>query len=274
MGIVNGTTNFILTKMMRDGLDYAAVLAEAQALGLAEKDPTADVEGHDAAAKITILSSLAFGTAMDGAAVHCEGISTLTSEDVAFAQRSGYVLKLLGVAERVGENAISRRVHPALVPISHPLAAVNNALNAVFVDGAASGPLMFLGQGAGGRPTATAVLGDLLTAARHRVRHEIDVPFTVDDSLVSFPHGELQTAVYLTINVLDRPGVLAAVAGVFGEHDVSIESMSQSGIGDEARLTFVTHLAFESDIAATLEDLRALDVVDRVGSCIRLIGEL
>jgi homoserine dehydrogenase len=135
MGIVNGTTNFILTKMMRDGLDYATVLAEAQSLGLAGKDPTADVEGHDAAAKIVILSSLAFGTAMDGAAVHCEGISTLTAKDVAFAQRSGYVLKLLGVAERVGESAISRRVHPALVPISHPLAAVNNALNAVFVEG-------------------------------------------------------------------------------------------------------------------------------------------
>ena len=273
MGIVNGTTNFILSKMTSEGSDYDDVLAEAQRLGFAETDPTADVEGFDAAAKVTILSSLAFGTPLSGETIFREGITKVRSVDVAYALRHGHVIKLLGIAERIGEQSISRRVHPAMVPVDHPLAAVNGAYNAVFVEGAASGPLMWLGQGAGGAPTAAAVLGDIVAAARNKVSGRFEAPLSVDFSLQYFPVGELQSVFYLTVDVLDRPGVLATVAGVFGEHSVSIKSMEQSGFGDEARLTFLTHMVFESDIAATLEDLAQLDVVDAVGSCIRVVGE-
>ncbi len=273
MGIVNGTTNFILSKMTSEGSDYGDVLAEAQSLGYAEADPTADVEGFDAAAKVTILSSLAFGTPLSGEVIFREGITKIRSADVAYATRHGYVIKLLGIAERVGDHAVSRRVHVAMVPTRHPLASVHGAFNAVFVEGAVSGPLMWLGQGAGGDPTAAAVLGDLVVAARNRVTHRCDAPLSVDETLQVFPIGELQSEFYLTVDVLDRPGVLATVAGIFGEHDVSISSMEQSGFGDEARLTFITHRAFESDIAATIEDLEQLDVVDSVGACIRIVGE-
>ena len=185
MGIVNGTTNFILSKMTSEGSDYDEVLAEAQALGYAEADPTADVEAFDAAAKVQILSSLAFGTELVGEEILREGITGVRSIDVEFATRAGYVIKLLGVAERVGDDGLSRRVHPAMVPAQHPLASVHGAMNAVFVEGAVSGPLMWLGQGAGGRPTATAVLGDVLDAARNRVSGRHDVPFSVDNTLHS-----------------------------------------------------------------------------------------
>ena len=273
MGIVNGTTNFILSKMTSEGSDYADVLAEAQALGYAEADPTADVEGFDAAAKVTILASLAFGTPLEGEVIFREGITKIRSIDVAYARHHGYVIKLLGIAERVGDHAISRRVHVAMLPEEHPLASGHGAFNAVFVEGAFSGPLMWMGQGAGGNPTAAAVLGDVVVAARNRVTGRCDAPLSVDETLQNYPMGELQTEFYLTVDVLDRPGVLALVTGVFGEHAVSIRSMEQSGFGDEARLTFITHLAFESDIAATIEDLEQLDVVDSVGACIRIVGE-
>jgi homoserine dehydrogenase len=271
MGIVNGTTNFILSKMTSEGSDYAAVLAEAQALGYAEADPTADVEAYDAAAKVQILSSLAFGTALVGEEISREGISNVRSIDVEFAQRAGYVIKLLGVAERVGENGISRRAHPAMVPAEHPLASVHAAMNAVFVEGTKSGPLMWLGQGAGGEPTATAVLGDVLDAARNRVSDRHDVPFSVDDTLHSVDAGDLASVFYISLDVLDRPGVLAAVAGVFGKNDVSIKSMEQSGVGEEARLSFLTHEAITKNVHATIEDLSKLESVDSVGACIRVI---
>jgi homoserine dehydrogenase len=271
MGIVNGTTNFILSKMTSEGSDYAVALAEAQALGYAEADPTADVEAYDAAAKVQILSSLAFGTELVGEEISREGITRVRSIDVEFARRAGYVIKLLGVAERVGESGISRRVHPAMVPVDHPLASVHGAMNAVFVEGARSGPLMWLGQGAGGEPTATAVLGDVLDAARNRVSGRHDVPFTVDDTLHSVPAGELSSVFYISIDVLDRPGVLAAVAGIFGSNGVSIQSMEQSGFGDEARLSFLTHLAKTSDVEATVGDLAQLESVDSIGACIRVI---
>jgi len=271
MGIVNGTTNFILSKMTSDGTDYAAALEEAQALGYAESDPTADVEGYDAAAKVAILSFLSFGTVLDGAIIEREGISTVRAVDVAFAKRSGYVIKLLGIAERVGDHAISRRVQPTLVPDEHPLASVHGAYNAVFVEGVTTGPLMWLGLGAGGEPTAAAVLGDIVAVARNRVSGRHDTPFSVDRTLQSFPPGELQSAFYLSIDVLDKPGVLASVASVFGDHDVSILSMDQSGFGDEARLTFFTHRAFASDVSATLKDLEHLDAVDAIGSCLCVI---
>jgi homoserine dehydrogenase len=271
LGIVNGTTNYILSKMTSDASDYADALAEAQALGYAEADPTADVEAYDAAAKVQILSSLAFGTELCGEEISREGITRVRSIDVEFARRAGYVIKLLGVAERVGESGISRRVHPAMIPEDHPLASVHGAMNAVFVEGARSGPLMWLGQGAGGEPTATAVLGDVLDAARNRVSGRHDVPFSVDTTLHSVPAGDLSSAFYISIDVLDQPGVLASVAGVFGSHGVSIQSMEQSGFADEARLSFLTHLAKTRDVEATVEDLAKLDSVDSIGACIRVI---
>jgi homoserine dehydrogenase len=271
MGIVNGTTNFILSKMSSEGSDYADALAEAQSLGYAEGDPTADVEAFDAAAKVLILSSLAFGTELTGEEISREGISGVRSIDVEFARRAGYVIKLLGIAERVGEHGISRRAHPTMVPVEHPLASVHGAMNAVFVEGTKSGPLMWLGQGAGGQPTATAVLGDVLDAARNRVSGRHDVPFSVDRTLHSVPAGDIASVFYLSVDVLDRPGVLASVANVFGQHDVSIQSMEQSGVGDEARLSFVTHSALTRDVHATIADLAKLEAVDSIGACIRVI---
>jgi homoserine dehydrogenase len=271
MGIVNGTTNFILSKMTSEGSDYAEVLAEAQSLGYAEADPTADVEAFDAAAKVQILSSLAFGTELVGEEILREGITGVRSIDVEFAARAGYVIKLLGVAERVGEDGISRRAHPAMVPAQHPLASVHGAMNAVFVEGAVSGPLMWLGQGAGGRPTATAVLGDVLDAARNRISGRHDVPFSVDHTLHSVNAGDLPSAFYISLDVLDQPGVLAAVAGIFGTNNVSIKSMEQSGFGTEARLSFLTHEALTRDVHSTIEDLEKLESVDSVGACIRVI---
>ena len=270
MGIVNGTTNFILSEMTSAGSDYADALAQAQALGYAEADPRADVEGFDAAAKVQILSSLAYGTELTGEPIWREGITGVRAVDVEFARRAGYVIKLLGVAERV-DGGISRRVHPAMVPVDHPLAAVHGAMNAVFVEGAASGPLMWLGQGAGGRPTATAVLGDVLDAARNRVSGRHDVPFSVDDTLVTVEPGDLASVYYVSLDVLDEPGVLASVAGVFGRHRVSIQSMEQSGFGDEARLSFVTHAAVTRDVWATLDELAQLTAVDSIGACVRVI---
>ena len=271
MGIVNGTTNFILSKMTSEGSDYAAALKEAQSLGYAEADPSADVEGYDAAAKVQILSSLAFGTELVGDAIARQGIVGVRSVDVEFAQLSGYVIKLLGVAERIGDSGISRRAHPAMIPVDHPLASVHGAMNAVFVEGVRSGPLMWLGQGAGGEATATAVLGDLLDAARNRFSGRHDIPFSVDRTLHSVEAGELESVFYISIDVLDRPGVLAAVASIFGENGVSIQSMEQSGFGDEARLSFLTHMALTDSVNATMKDLAKHASVDSIGACLRVI---
>jgi homoserine dehydrogenase len=272
MGIVNGTTNFILTSMSAEGRDYASALAEAQALGYAESDPTADVEGFDAAAKVQILSSLAYGTALDGSSIDREGITAVRALDVDFARRTGHVIKLLGVAERVGAAGLNQRVHPALIPVDHPLASVSGAMNAVFVEGARVGPLMWLGQGAGGAPTATAVLGDVLDAARNRVSGRHDAPFRVVGDLERVPSSELRSVFYLSVDVDDRPGVLAEVAGAFGAHGVSIRTMEQVGVGDEARLNFLTHTARTADVDATLDDLRSLPSVEQVGARLRVIG--
>ena len=271
MGIVNGTTNFILSQMTSEGSDYTTALAEAQDRGYAEADPTADVEGYDAAAKVLILASLAFGTELRDEQIARQGISGIRAVDVEFARRTGYVIKLLGVAERVGEHGLSRRVHPAMVPADHPLAAVHGAMNAVFVEGATSGPLMWLGEGAGGAPTATAVLGDVLDAARNRVSGRHDVPFMVDDTLERVPAGDLASVFYISLDVADEPGVLASVASVFGRHQVSIQSMEQFGVGNEARLSFVTHRALTRDVDATIEELATIESVDSIGACIRVI---
>jgi homoserine dehydrogenase len=272
MGIVNGTTNFILTRM-EDGCPYADALAEAQEMGLAERDPAADVEGHDAAAKAAILAALAFGSDLVDADVHREGITAINVADVSYANRLGYSVKLLAVAELVdGGPEISVRVHPAMVPRAHPLASVRGEFNAVFVEGAVSGELMLYGRGAGGGPTASAVLGDLVDAARN-LRAGASAPAPKRSSATVRPQAELRSAFYLSMDVADRPGVLAAVASVFGAHDVSIRAMEQVGLADEARLIFLTHVAREGDVLATIDELRLLQAVDRVSGVLRVIGE-
>jgi homoserine dehydrogenase len=273
MGIVNGTTNFILTQMEEDGVDFADALAEAQRLGLAERDPTADVEGHDAAAKAAILAALAFGSDVVDGDVHREGISGISAVDVAYANRLGYSVKLLAVAELVdGGPELSVRVHPAMVPKAHPLASVRGAFNAVFVEGAVSGELMLYGRGAGGEPTASAVLGDLVDAARN-LRAGAPAPAPKRTSITVRPQPELRSAFYLSMDVTEGLGVLAAVAKVFGDHKVSIRAMEQVGWDDEARLIFLTHKAREGDLLGTIDELRLLQVVDRVGGVLRVIGE-
>ena len=271
MGIVNGTTNFILTKMGEQGADYASVLAEAQELGLAERDPTADVEGFDAAAKAAILAGVAFGYNVSDDAVLREGITGITSSDVDFARRAGYVIKLLAIVERSGDEGLSVRVHPALVPDAHPLAGVRDAFNAVFIEGEAAGELMLYGQGAGGLPTASAVVGDLIDATRNLLAGTTaPAPDRQPAHLV--PEADLEAGFYISLDVADRPGVLGAVTTAFGDHGVSIRSVEQEGGSDEARLVFVTHLAREGDVRATLATLDGLDTVERIGGVMRMVG--
>lgn len=278
MGIVNGTTNFILTRMSEAGMPYAEALAEAQRLGYAERDPTADVDGHDAAAKAAILASLAFRCDVRADDVPRQGISQVDPVDIAFARQLGYVVKLLAVAEHIGGGPadagpeISVRVHPAMLPSTHPLAAVRGAFNAVFVEGTSAGELMLYGRGAGGAPTASAVLGDLVDAAHH-LRTGAAARAVPRARARMHPADDLRCAWYLNIDVLDQPGVLAAVAGAFGDHGVSIRSMEQIGLGDEARLVFLTHVARQGDVMATLEVLRRLDVVEHVGGVLRVLGD-
>ena len=275
MGIVNGTTNYILTRMTEAGASYADALSEAQTLGYAERDPTADVEGYDAAAKAAIIASIAFGVRVVAGDVTNEGIAHITRADIDYAAKMGYVIKLLAIAEqRDGSEGteVGVRVHPAMVPSEHPLASVRDSFNAVFVEGAAVGNLMLYGRGAGGFPTASAVLGDLIDAAVNRARGSHASIGVLGKARIR-PIDEVETAYYLNIDVFDRPGVLAAVAGVFGAHGVSIRSMEQEGLGDEARLVFITHIAREAAMQATVRDLHHLDAVDRITSVLRVIGE-
>jgi homoserine dehydrogenase len=284
MGIVNGTTNYILTMMSEEGVSYTQALAEAQRLGFAERDPSADVDGHDAAAKAAILASLAFRCDVVADDVPREGIATVDPVDISFAARLGYVVKLLAVVERTngaqhsaGDEAkavpeISARVHPAMLPQTHPLAAVRGAFNAVFVEGDNAGELMLYGQGAGGRPTASAVLGDVIDAAHH-LRTGVPARFVPRVRPSFRPTDDLRCAWYLNIDVVDRPGVLAAVARLFGDNGVSIRSMEQVGLGAEARLIFLTHVAREGDVQRTLSGLRGLEVVDHVGGVVRVMGD-
>jgi len=271
MGIVNGTTNYILTRMTEAGVSYADALAEAQSLGYAERDPTADVEGFDAGAKAAIIASIAFGSRVVAGDVYREGIAGITPADIAYAAKMGYVVKLLAIAER-HDGALGVRVHPAMVPASHPLASVRDSFNAVFVEGDAVGELMFYGRGAGGFPTASAVLGDLVDAAVNLHKGSHGSIGTLAKAVLR-PIDEVESAYYLNLDVFDRPGVLASVAGVFGRHDVSIRSMEQEGLGGEARLVFITHRAREAAVQATLRDLHHLDAVDRITSVLRVIGD-
>ena len=274
MGIVNGTTNYMLSAMTEDGADYAEILAEAQRLGYAEADPTADVEGHDAQAKAAIIATVAFGVAITSDDVPVEGISGVTATDIANAKRLGYVIKLLAVVERSGGEApyeVSARVYPAMVPVSHPLATVRGSFNAVFVEGGAVDELMLYGRGAGGLPTASAVLGDVIEAASGVAHGPARKLPALGDALVRAPEAAT-SAFYLDLAVDDSPGVLAEVAGVFGANGVSIKSMEQEGLGSEATLAFITHEASEADMSATIEKLTSLPSVNRVGALYRVIG--
>ncbi|MBA2283366.1 MAG: homoserine dehydrogenase [Acidimicrobiia bacterium] len=272
LGIVNGTTNFILTKMTEEGAEYGDVLAEAQRLGYAERDPTADVEGFDAGAKAAIIASIAFGARVVAGDVYHEGISGLTSSDIDYARKLGYVVKLLAIAEQSADDgSIGVRVHPAMVPTTHPLASVRESYNAVFVEGEAVGNLMFYGRGAGGMPTASAVLGDLIDAAAN-LRKGAHASLGSLAKADIRPIDDSSSEYYLNVEVADRPGVLASVAGVFGAHGVSIRAMEQEGLGDGARLVFITHTAVERDLQATLHELRELDSVHRVVSMLRVVS--
>jgi homoserine dehydrogenase len=272
LGIVNGTTNFILDRMETSGADFGESLEEAQALGYAEPDPTADVEGFDAAAKAAILAGLAFHTRVTAADVHREGITEVTAVDIASARVLGRIVKLLAICERSGDG-VAVRVHPAMIPRSHPLAAVGGAYNAVFVEAQSAGQLMFYGAGAGGTPTASAVLGDIVAVARNRLAGTRGPELSTYAELPVLPMGDTLTRYHVSLDVDDRPGVLAPVAEVFARHDVSIEAVRQTSRGDEALLIIVTHEARDAALAATVSGLEALPVVRAVASVMRVEGE-
>jgi homoserine dehydrogenase len=272
LGIVNGTTNYILDQMDTSGAGFADALEEAQALGYAEADPTADVEGFDAAAKAAILAGLAFHTRVAAAAVHREGITGVTPADIASARALGHVVKLLAICER-GDGGVSVRVHPAMIPRSHPLAGVREAYNAVFVEAESAGRLMFYGAGAGGVPTASAVLGDVVAVARNRLAGTRGPDATTYADLPALPMGQALTRYHVALDVADKPGVLARIAESFARHDVSIQAVRQDGRGDDAQLVIVTHSAPDASLAACVADLGGMDVVRAVASVMRVEGE-
>ncbi|MFN2590541.1 MAG: homoserine dehydrogenase [Actinomycetota bacterium] len=276
MGIVNGTTNFVLTRMAEDGLDLDQAVAEAQSLGYAEADPSADIDGDDAAAKAAILATIAFDTPVVADDVYREGIRHVAAADVAYAHGLGYVIKLLAIGES-SDDEVSVRVHPTMLPVEHPLASVRDSFNAVFLEGQKVGPLMLYGRGAGGDPTATSVVGDVIELARNRaagggfgaplVAHTPDRP----RGRIK-PIEELSAQYYILLRVADRPGVLAAIAGSFAEHDVSIKSVRQEGHGDEAQLVLITHRASEGSLRQCVTDLATLEAVQSVTSVLRVEG--
>jgi homoserine dehydrogenase len=274
MGIVNGTTNYILTKMDENGAAFEDALQEAQKLGFAEADPTADIEGGDAAAKAAILAGLAFHSRVTDLDVYKEGISNISATDVKVAKAMDLVIKLLAIADVTDEGAIAVRVHPALISRSHPLASVRDSYNAVFIESASAGQMMFYGRGAGGEPTASAILGDLVAVARNKLAGgsgpaESDY---ADRKIVKI--GDTKTRYLIRLNVADKPGVLESVAHVFASHKVSIQTVRQSGAGDKAELVVMTHISKESALSATVKDLSKLDSVTDVASVIRVEGEI
>ena len=274
LGIVNGTTNFILDRMDSTGAGFDEALDEATELGYAEADPTADIEGFDAAAKAAILASLAFHTKVAAADVYREGITRVTASDVASAREMGSVVKLLAICEvDSAREAVTARVHPAMIPRTHPLAGVREAYNAVFVDSEAAGQLMFYGPGAGGTPTASAVLGDLVAVCRNKVNGGRAPSVSAYADLRVSPMGEARTRYHISLDVDDKAGVLAQVAQIFAQHDVSIQTVRQSGRGDDARLVVATHAATDAALSATVERLRAMSTVRAVASVMRVEGE-
>ena len=270
-GILNGTTNYILTKMAQAKWEFGQALEEAQRLGFAEADPTADVEGHDAAAKLAILATIAFGTAVHDADVYREGIQRVTAQDIGFAAELGYALKLLAIA-REQDGAVEARVHPAFLPLTHPLAAIGNELNAVFVRGDAVGEVMFVGRGAGGPPTASAVVADLIDVARNRrMGGHGRIGFGALAHRPLRPMDDTASPFYLLMQVTDRPGVFARIAAVFGEEEVSIAAIMQKSRGETADIVMVTHTARERHMRRVLSRLEELDVVRTVRNVIRVI---
>lgn len=277
MGIVNGTTNYILDAMDSTGAQFADALAEATRLGYAEADPTADVEGHDAAAKGAILASLAFHTRFALEDVDCQGITEVTAADIASARDAGYVIKLLAIAEKLG-SGVSVRVHPTLIPREHPLGAVRGAFNAVFVEAESAGELMFYGRGAGGSPTASAVMGDVVSAARRMVLGGPGRTESTIEVLPVLPIDAVTTQYYIGLDAADQPGVLAKISALFAQNGVSIETMRQTvhsegnGGPGSAELRIVTHRASEAALAATVEAIRGLDIINSVTSVLRVEG--
>ncbi|MEU6621163.1 homoserine dehydrogenase [Streptomyces litmocidini] len=274
MGIVNGTTNFILDKMDSTGAGYQEALDEATALGYAEADPTADVEGFDAAAKAAILAGIAFHTRVRLDDVYREGMTEVTAADFASAKQMGCTIKLLAICERAADGgSVTARVHPAMIPLSHPLASVREAYNAVFVEAEAAGQLMFYGPGAGGSPTASAVLGDVVAVCRNRLNEATGPGESAYTQLPVSSMGEVVTRYHISLDVADKPGVLAQVATVFAEHGVSIDTVRQQGKDGEASLVVVTHRAPDAALSGTVEALRKLDTVRGVASIMRVEGE-
>jgi homoserine dehydrogenase len=272
LGIVNGTTNYILDRMDTSGAGFGEALEEAQALGYAEADPTADVEGFDAAAKAAILAGLAFHTPVTAADVYREGITAVRPADIESARALGCVVKLLAICERATAG-VSVRVHPAMIPLAHPLAGVREAYNAVFVEAESAGRLMFYGAGAGGAPTASAVLGDLVAVARNRLAGTRGPDATTYADLPVLPMGETRTAYHVSLDVADKPGVLAQVAEAYARHDVSIKAVRQEGRGEAAQLVIVTHQARDAALSATVSELEAMPAVRSVASVMRVEGE-
>jgi homoserine dehydrogenase len=272
MGIVNGTTNYILTKMHEDNREFSDVLKEAQTLGYAEADPTADVEGFDAAAKAAILSGLAFHTRVTVDDVYREGISKITLEDVNIAKSMDHVIKLLAISELTPADEISVRVHPVMLHKSHPLASVRDAYNAVFVEAESAGSLMFYGRGAGGAPTASAILGDVVAVARHIALNSVGQRETDYADRDIAPIESTKTKFLIRLEVADKAGVLAAIATVFANHGVSIQTVNQAGRNDDAEVTIVTHRATEGELKATVASLKAMDMVNKISSVIRVEG--
>jgi homoserine dehydrogenase len=271
MGILNGTTNFILTRMSETGVEFADALAEAESLGYAEQDPSADIDGFDAAAKLAILSSIAFNARVVAGDVQREGMSAVSARDIVAAHELGYEIKLLGVAESQ-DGTVSARVYPAMLPKTHPLAAVRDVFNAVFVQGQEAGELMFFGRGAGGGPTGAAVVGDIIEVSRNLISGGRAVGCLCDGAAKLRPAGDIPVRYYIVLSVADRPGVLSEVAGVFGRHDVSIASVRQEGAADAATLVAITHTASEGQHQATFAELSDLDAVKSVDSTLRVEG--
>jgi homoserine dehydrogenase len=274
MGIVNGTTNYILTKMDESGTAFADALKQAQELGFAEADPTADVEGIDASDKAAILAGLAFHSRVTDKDVYREGITKITATDVKVAKAMDMVIKLLAITELTASGEISVRVHPALISRTHPLASVRESFNAVFVEALSAGQMMFYGKGAGGEPTASAVLGDLVAIARHKVLGGIGPKESDYASLKIAPMGETKTRYLIRLNVADKPGVLESVAHVFASHSVSIQTVRQTGAGDKAELIIMTHTSTESALSATVKELGKLPAVTDVASVLRVEGAI
>ena len=273
LGIVNGTTNYILTKMDETGASFEDALAEAQKLGYAEANPSADIDGHDAAAKAAIVAQLAFHTRVTIDDVYCEGISKVSAKDVKAAKEMGFVIKLLAIAERLDEESIVVRVHPAMIPRSHPLASVREAFNAVFVEAEAAGSLMFYGRGAGGAPTASAVLGDLVAVARNRMSGRRGPGESIYADLKVKSVDNALTSYYISLQVEDKPGVLAQISQKIADNKVSIQTVRQDGLENDAQLVIRTHIALEKDLAKTLDALRNLDAVKEISDYMRVEGE-